>query len=122
MQGANVFQLMIRIIGPLLRANLSSIWLLVFTGAMLELAASELLYPPGQPTLPVQIVGYFNNFRLGPGMALSMLDVGIVTLALILIRTLPWLIGFVRNRTRAGETPQLMEKEIVHVFADQTAQ
>lgn len=120
-QGANVLQLMIRIIGPLLRANLSSIWLLVFTGTMLELAASELLYPPGQPTLPVQIVGYFNNFRLGPGMALSMLDVAIVTLALILIRALPWLIGFVRKRAQARAIEILTEKETAHVLADQTA-
>jgi iron(III) transport system permease protein len=46
-QGANVFQLLVRIVGPLLRSSLVSIWLLVFTGTMFELAASELLYPPG---------------------------------------------------------------------------
>ncbi len=120
-QGANVFQLMIRIIGPLLRANLSSIWLLVFTGTMLELAASELLYPPGQPTLPVQIVGYFNNFQLGPGMALSMLDVGVVTLALILIRALPWLIGYARKSAQTRAIEEQVEKDTAHVLADQTA-
>ncbi|HEV2580450.1 MAG TPA: ABC transporter permease subunit, partial [Ktedonobacteraceae bacterium] len=90
-QGARTFQLLARIVAPLLRANLISVWLLVFTGTMFELAASELLYPPGQPTLPVQIVGYFNNFQLGPGMALAMLDVALVTLFLIVLRAIPWL-------------------------------
>ncbi|GAC1473268.1 MAG: iron ABC transporter permease [Ktedonobacteraceae bacterium] len=92
-QGANVFQLLIRIVGPLLSSNLISIWLLVFTGTMFELAASELLYPPGEPTLPVRVVGLFNNFRLGPGMALSMLNVGIVTIALFVLRFIPWLVN-----------------------------
>ena len=96
-QGANVFQLMIRIVAPLLRGNLTSIWLLVFTGSMFELAASELLYPPGQPTLPVRIIGLFNDFKLGPGMALSMLNVAIVTLALLLIRILPRLIVHIKT-------------------------
>jgi iron(III) transport system permease protein len=113
-QGADVLQLMLRIVGPLLRANLISIWLLVFTGTMFELAASELLYPPGQPTLPVQIISLFNDFRLGPGMALSMLNVAIVTLALILLRALPWFVGQVRGSVRRRET--------THVLANQATQ
>lgn len=92
-QGANVFHIMISIIAPLLRSSLTSIWLLVFTGTMFELAASELLYPPGQPTMPVRIVGLFNNFRLEPGMALSMLNIAVVVFALLLIRVIPWMIG-----------------------------
>jgi iron(III) transport system permease protein len=113
-QGANVLQLMVLIVGPLLRTNLISIWLLVFTGTMFELAASELLYPPGQPTLPVQIISLFNDFRLGPGMALSMLNVAIVTLALILLRALPWLVGQVKGSVQRRET--------THVFANQATQ
>ena len=109
-QGANVLQLMVRIVGPLLRANLASIWLLVFTGTMFELAASELLYPPGEPTMPVQIVSLFNDFKLGPGMALAMLNVGIVTLALVVLRLLPWIIGRVRQ-----------SRKVEYVFTDQTA-
>ena len=84
---------MVSIIVPLLRSSLTSIWLLVFTGTMFELAASELLYPPGQPTMPVQIVTLFNNFRLEPGMALSMLNIAVVVFALVLIRAVPWMIG-----------------------------
>jgi iron(III) transport system permease protein len=92
-QGANVFQIMASIIAPLLRSSLTSIWLLVFTGTMFELATSELLYPPGQPTMPVRIVSLFTDFKLGPGMSLSMLNVAIVTLALILIRVVPSIIA-----------------------------
>ncbi len=36
---------------------------------LFELAASELLYPPGEPTLPVRIISLFNDFKLGPGIA-----------------------------------------------------
>jgi iron(III) transport system permease protein len=110
-QGANVLQLMVRIVGPLLRTNLISIWLLVFTGTMFELAASELLYPPGQPTLPVQIISLFNDFKLGPGMALSMLNVAIVTLALILLRVLPWIVGQMRSSVQRRETAYVLANQ-----------
>jgi iron(III) transport system permease protein len=92
-QGANVFQLLVRIVGPLLRSSLVSNWLLVFTGTMFELAASELLYPPGEPTMSVRIVSLFNDFKLGPGTALAMINIGIVTVALILLRFVPWLVS-----------------------------
>jgi iron(III) transport system permease protein len=92
-QGAGLIQLLSRIVGPLLRSSLVSIWLLVFTGTMFELAASELLYPPGEPTMPVLIVGLFGTFRFGQGMALAMLNVGLVALALLVIRVIPWLLG-----------------------------
>jgi len=90
-QGASLFQLLTRIVGPLLQSSLLSVWLLVFTGTMFELAASELLYPPGQPTLPVRIISLFNDFKLGPGMALSMLNIGLVLVVLFVLRSIPWL-------------------------------
>jgi iron(III) transport system permease protein len=96
-QGAGLLQILLRIVGPLLRSSLVSIWLLVFTGTMFELATSELLYPPGQPTMPVRIVSLFNDFKLGPGMALSMLNVGLVALVLLILRALPWLSGWIRK-------------------------
>ena len=113
-QGANVFQLLVRIVGPLLRSSLVSIWLLVFTGTMLELAASELLYPPGEPTLPVRIVSLFNDFKLGPGMALAMLNIGIITAALILLRFVPWLVSQLMQRGTRRKT--------INVSADQTVE
>lgn len=116
-QGANVFQLLVRIVGPLLRSSLVSIWLLVFTGTMFELAASELLYPPGEPTLPVRIVSLFNDFKLGPGMALAMLNIGIVTVALILLRFVPWLVSqliqrSMRRKATYVSTSQTVEQEL----------
>ena len=99
-QGASLFQLLTRIVAPLLQANLVSVWLLVFTGTMFELAASELLYPPGQPTLPVRIISLFNDFKLGPGMALSMLNIGLVLIALLVLRSIPWVIT---RLTRLGK-------------------
>lgn len=113
-QGANVFQLLLLIVGPLLRTSLTSIWLLVFTGSMFELAASELLYPPGEPTLPVRIIGLFNDFKLGPGMALSILNIVIVTLAFISLRVLPLAIGKARGFS--------LRKEITHVLTDSATQ
>ena len=116
-QGANIFQLLVRIVGPLLRSNLVSIWLLVFTGTMFELAASELLYPPGEPTMPVRIVSLFNDFKLGPGMALAMINIAIVTVALILLRFVPWLVSHflrhgMRRKTIYVPTSQTVEQEL----------
>ena len=103
-QGAGLTQLLARIVGPLLRSSLISIWLLVFTGTMFELAASELLYPPGQPTMPVLITGLFGTYRFGEGMALAMLNIGLVALALLILRVIPWLLG----RLRHGNTRRNM--------------
>ncbi|MBO0789452.1 MAG: iron ABC transporter permease [Ktedonobacteraceae bacterium] len=108
-QGAGLMQLLSHIVGPLLRSSLVSIWLLVFTSTMFELAASELLYPPGQPTMPVLIVGLFGTFRFGQGMALAMLNVGLVTLALILTRLVPWALGLLLQwnmRRKSVNVPQ----------------
>ncbi|QBD79789.1 iron ABC transporter permease [Ktedonosporobacter rubrisoli] len=116
-QGTNLFQLLLRIVAPLVRSSLISIWLLVFTGTMFELAASELLYPPGEPTMPVRIIGLFNTFKLGPGMALAMLNVGLVALALILFRAIPWLVSRLiqrgkRRKTGYVSTNQAVEQEL----------
>lgn len=94
-QGAGLWTVLSRVIVPILRSGLLSIWLLVFTGAMFELAASELLYPPGQPTMPVRIESYFGNFRIEQGMALAMLNIAVVALMVALVRTAPtlWRMG-----------------------------
>lgn len=85
-QGAGLWTVLVRVIAPILRSGLLSIWLLVFTGAMFELAASELLYPPGEPTMPVRIDAYFGNFRMEQGMALAMLNILVVALLVALVR------------------------------------
>lgn len=90
-QGAGVFQTLARVIAPILQSGLVSIWLLVFTGSMFELAASELLYPPGQPTMPVRITNYFGNFRIEQGMAVAMLNITLVAIFVVGLRSAPWL-------------------------------
>lgn len=92
-QGVNLFQLLTRIVAPLMRASLVSTWLLVFSGSMFALATSELLYPAGQPTAAVAIVKYFNDLRYGVGMALTVMTVIAVSLMLVVLRAIPWLIG-----------------------------
>ncbi len=100
-QGAGIGIVLARVIAPILRAGLINIWLLVFTGTVFELAASELLYPPGQPTMPVRITGYFGTFRVEQGMALAMLNIGVVAVLLIVLRAAPGL--WTRWRPRAGQ-------------------
>jgi iron(III) transport system permease protein len=97
-QGAGIVAVLGRIIAPILRAGLLNIWLLVFTGTIFELAASELLYPPGEPTMPVRITGYFGTFRVEQGMALAMLNIGLVALLLIVVRAVPSLWRQLRQR------------------------
>ncbi|HVB60372.1 MAG TPA: ABC transporter permease subunit, partial [Ktedonobacteraceae bacterium] len=113
-QGAGLFQLLLRIVAPLMRNSLVSIWLLVFTGTMFELAASELLYPPGQPTMPVQIVNFFNNFQMGPGMALAMLNIGLVTLGVILLRAVPWLFARIQQFSKRRKTLYVPANQAAH--------
>lgn len=103
-QGAGLFNVLSRIIAPILRSGLISIWLLVFTGTMFELAASELLYPPGEPTMPVRITSYFGNFRIEQGMALAMLNVALVALFVALLRLTPWLWRVGRKLVPGGPT------------------
>ena len=57
--------------------------MLVFTGTMFELAAAELLYPPGQPTMPVMILTLLGNFQTGIAMALTLMSIGVLALALL---------------------------------------
>jgi iron(III) transport system permease protein len=96
--GASLFQLLTRIVAPLMRASLLSTWLLVFSGSMFALATSELLYPAGQPTAAVVIIKYFNDLRFSEGMALTVLTVIAVSVILITLRTIPWLIGRLLHR------------------------
>ncbi len=88
-QGAGLISIVTRIIAPIMQSGLINIWLLIFTGTIFELAASELLYPPGQPTMPVRITGYFGTFRVEQGMALAMLNIGVVAAILLLLRLVP---------------------------------
>lgn len=79
--GAGTFGTFTRIVLPVVATALLSTWMLVFAGTIFELPASELLQPPGQPPLAVQIVNQYNNFEEGPGTAMTIIAVVVVALA-----------------------------------------
>jgi len=62
------------IILPMLRDTWVRVWLMLFSGVMFELPVSQLLYPPGEPTLAVSIVHQLNGQELGRGAALTVLS------------------------------------------------
>lgn len=81
MAGANTAQLFRHIVLPVVATALLSTWMLVFTGTIFELPASQLLQPPGEPPLSVQIINQYNHYRQGPGTAMTIVAVLIVALA-----------------------------------------
>lgn len=104
-QGAGIWRTLVLIVFPLLRRQVGSIWMLVFTGTMFELAAAELLYPPGQPTMPVMILTLLGNFQTGIAMALTLMSIGVLAAALIIARGVFWLFSLLIWKRRS--TPQI---------------
>lgn len=72
--GAGLAASIRRIVVPMLGDTWIRIWLMLFAGVMFELPVSQLLYPPGGPTLAVSIVHQFNSTRFGVGAALTVLS------------------------------------------------
>jgi iron(III) transport system permease protein len=70
---------------PLVLTAVLSTWMLVFTGTMFELPASELLQPPGQPPVAVEIVNLFNNYQDGAGTAMTIMGLAVVTVLALLL-------------------------------------
>ncbi len=95
--GADTSRIFTRIVLPIVGTALLSTWMLVFTGTIFELPASELLQPPGQPPLAVEIVNQYNNFKQGPGTAMTIVALVIVIVAALLIAVTARLI-----RSRGG--------------------
>jgi len=79
--GASNLRIFTRIVLPVVAPALLSTWMLIFTGTIFELPASELLQPPGEPPLAVQIVNQYNNFKEGPGTAMTIVALIIVVVA-----------------------------------------
>ncbi len=77
--GAGVGRLLARVVLPLVADSVLVLWLFVLAGTTFELPASEFLYPPGHPTLAVEVNHFFNSEIYGVGTALA------VTAAVILI-------------------------------------
>ncbi|HYM50666.1 MAG TPA: iron ABC transporter permease [Candidatus Limnocylindrales bacterium] len=83
--GARMLTLLVRIVLPLMRKSIVSVWLLTFVIIMFDLAMSEMLYPPGEPTLGVALIQKFGDLgNIGTGTAMMMLAIGFV-LAVVLI-------------------------------------
>ncbi len=74
LSGARLVAQLRFIIVPMLQDTWLRVWLMLFTGVLFELPVSQLLYPPGEPTLAVSIVHQFNGQRFGLGAALTVLS------------------------------------------------
>jgi len=93
--GAGLFTTLRRIIVPMLGDTWVRIWLMLFAGVMFELPVSQLLYPPGGPTIAIGIVHQFHNTLLGVAAALTVISTSVVALVAGLFFAL------LRSRTRA---------------------
>jgi iron(III) transport system permease protein len=76
--GAGIFTLFRKILIPLLSGTLTATIYLIFSHLLFELPASELLYPPGQQLLPVEIVHFYNELLVEKGSALTVLGIVLV--------------------------------------------
>jgi len=56
---------------PIIARPLLIAWLLTFSGTLLELPVSELLYPPGSPPVAVGIELSLAGFDFGGGTAIA---------------------------------------------------
>ncbi len=84
--GAGLIALFARILLPLLKKSIVSVWLLTFVIVMFDLAMSEMLYPPGEPTLGVALIAKFGDLgNIGSGTAMMMLAISFVLAIVVLI-------------------------------------
>jgi len=78
--GAGLFTLFRKILFPLVSGTVSATLYLIFSHLIFELPVSELLYPPGRPVFPVQIIHFYNDLQVEKGAALTILGVVLVLL------------------------------------------
>lgn len=76
--GAGQWRVLWHIVLPLIRTSTLSTFFIAFTGTVFEMAASSLLYPPGEPPFPVEVQSKFNAFEWSQGSALTLLGMAIV--------------------------------------------
>lgn len=79
--GMKGFAVWWRIRLPLLATPILFAWLLTACHLIFELPASELLYPPGSPTLAASLVGYLRGFQYGTESALQLMAMALVAVA-----------------------------------------
>lgn len=73
--GAGEVDALLTTIVPLLARSLLWAWLLTFSGTLLELPISQMLYPPGQEPVAVGITKHLQNYDFAGGSALMILTV-----------------------------------------------
>ena len=73
--GSNGVRAWIDVTMPLIARPLLIAWLLTFSGTLLELPVSELLYPPGSPPVAVGIEISLAGFDYGGGTAIEILSI-----------------------------------------------
>lgn len=84
--GARMLTLLFRIVLPLMKKSIVSVWLLTFVIVMFDLAMSEMLYPPGEPTLGVALIQKFGDLgNIGTGTAMMMLAISFVLVVVVVI-------------------------------------
>ena len=81
--------LLLRIVLPLMKKSLVSVWLLTFVIIMFDLAMSEMLYPPGEPTLGVALIQKFGDLgNIGTGTAMMMMAIAFVLAVVLAVNLL----------------------------------
>ncbi len=83
--GGSLATVVRRIILPMTGSTWVRIWLMLFAGVVFELPVSQLLYPPGGPTLAVSIVHQFHNTDFGIGAALTVMSTAAIAAVSLLL-------------------------------------
>lgn len=81
---------------PLLARSLLWAWLLTFSGTLLELPISQILYPPGQEPLAIGIIKHLENYDYAGGTAM------LIVAALGLLAVIGLALGLFRLLTPRG--------------------
>ena len=82
--GASLWQMLARVVAPLLVPSVAAAMLLVFAIASRELVASLLLAPTGVQTVSVYVWRQFEQGSVGEGMAMSLIAIGLTALLVLL--------------------------------------
>lgn len=88
MSGASGFRVSVKIMVPLVAPGILAGSTIVLYHAIQELSASIILYPPGQPVIPVAIWGLVFNGQFAQLFALSVVYIALI---LLLVTLLTWL-------------------------------
>lgn len=90
LSGAGLLRLIRKIFVPMMRDTWFRVWMLIFAGVVFELPVSELLYPPGGPTLAVSIAHQtVNNANVQIGAALTVvatLVIAVIVLSIMMVQ------------------------------------